>query len=146
MNKQEPQIPKHWEMLHSQLQEEMQREVYLMRELLSNMHQEEISLMLNDKGSLQQILQQRSFLLEKLSGLRINKLETLKEIEHINPYFTTPLEINSLGDQLSCLTEKVHRQTSSNQRLSACPEHYYHLTEQIRPKKKLTIATLQIKK
>ena len=142
MNSQEPKVPEHWTTLHHELQEEMQREVYLMRELLSNMHQEEISLMLNDQGSLQQILHQRSFLLEKLSSLRLNKLETLKQIERSN----IPLEIDSLGEQLTCLTEKVHRQTNTNQRLITHPEHYYHLAQEQRPKKKLAIATLQIKK
>lgn len=145
MNGQESKIPEHYSTLHNLLQTQMQREVYLMRELLSNMHQEEISLMLHDGGSLQQILQQRSFLLEELSSLRLNKLETLNQIEHITPYLSTPLEISSLGDQVTALNEKVHRQTTTNQRLTSHPERYYHLSETARPKKKVAVATLQIK-
>ena len=137
--------PEHGTTLHNQLQDQMQREVYLMRELLSNMHQEEISLMLHDRGSLHQILQQRSSLLEKLSSLRINKLEILSQIEDLPLYLSSSLEISSLHDQVTILSEKVHRQTTTNQRLTSHPEHYSHFTQAPRPKKKMAIATLQIK-
>ncbi len=145
MNPQESLSNEHWTTLHHKLQEELQREVYLMRELLSNMHQEEVSLMLHDSGSLHQILELRASLLEKLSTIRIHKLSTLKEIEYISSGITPPLEITSLGDQLSALSEKIHRQTTTNQRLNTYPEYYYKLAEPQRPKRKVAVATLQIK-
>src|SRR5579871_2884787 len=127
-----------WQALHVSLRDALQREIYLTRELLSNMHQEEVSLMLNDAGSLHQILQQRSEMLEKLSALRLHRQETTDKIEkiasanHKHPSLEEIIpttdemstEILSLTDQLMALTEKIHRQYTQNQRLTEHPDHY----------------------
>ncbi len=128
----------HW----TELQNQLQKEIYLMRELLSNMHQEEVSLILHDLGSRSELLDQRTQLLDKLSVLRNHKEETIQLLEITH----SPLEIHSLIDQITALTEKVNRQTTTNRRLSTTPDYYPQLTKVVRPKKKTMVTTLQIKR
>lgn len=153
-----------WQTLHSSLRDDLQKEIHLTRELLTNMHQEEVSLMLQDNGSLNLILQQRSQMLEKLSFLRLHrqeiteKIEKIVSIENKSPSLDKVLppneeistEILSLSDQLMALTERMNQQHSQNQRLTEHPDHsrYPALqpSPQTRPKRKASIATYQIKK
>ena len=132
--------PENWQSLHVSLRDGLQQEIHLTRELLSNMHQEEVSLMLHDTGSLDQILQHRSQMLEKLSSLRLHRQEITKEIEkiasstHKNPSLDEILppneeistEILSLSDQLTALAERMNRQQSQNQRLAEHPDHSFY--------------------
>ncbi len=159
-----PGNPEGWQSLHISLRDDLQKEVYLTRELLSNMHQEEVSLMLHDTGGLDQILQQRFQMLEKLSLLRLHRQETTTKIEKIAsadhktlsldeilpPNEEISTEILSLSDQLVALNERMSRQQSQNQRLSEHPDHsrYPPLqpSPQMRPKRKASVATYQIKK
>ena len=154
----------HWQALHISLRDDLQKEIHLTRELLSNMHQEEVSLMLHDPGSLNQILQQRSQMLETLSSLRLHRQETTEKIEkiastcHKNPSLDEILppneeistEILCLSDQLMALTERMNRQHSQNQRLAEHPDHSHYAplqpSPQTRPKRKASVATYQIKK
>jgi uncharacterized protein with von Willebrand factor type A (vWA) domain len=155
--------PENWQSLHVSLRDDLQQEIHLTRELLSNMHQEEVSLMLQDVGGLDQILQHRSQMLEKLSSLRLHRQEITKEIEkiassnHKNPSLDEILPLNeeisteilSLSDQLMALAERMNRQQSQNQRLAKYPDHSYpplQTSAQTRPKRKAAIATYQIKK
>jgi hypothetical protein len=152
-----------WQKLHNLLRDDLQKEIHLTRELLSNMHQEEVSRMLQDKGSLNLILEQRSQLLEKLSFLRLHRLETTEKIEKMVGFSSHPsldkvlppdeeisTEILSLSDQLVALTERMNRQSTQNQRLAEYGDHvrYPLLPPQLeaRPKKKASVATYQIKK
>jgi hypothetical protein len=164
MNNIEHSSPEDWQTLHGELRDDLEKEIRLSRELLSNMCQEEVSLILHDAGSLNQILQTRSQMLEKLSALRLRRLETTEKIEKIaslkhehptleeilppNEEITT--EILSLSDQLMALTERINRQHTQNQHLEAHGDHppYPPLqsTAQSRPKRKASVATLHIKK
>lgn len=143
---------KEWNTLNEQLKETLQKEVNIMRELLANMHQEELSRLLNDQGSLQQLLQQRSVIVDRLGSLRKNRLDTSDRIEKITDK-DQPVddemstEILSLRDQLFALTEQMNRQQSQNQYLIEHPEHIQTLAEQTlpRPKRKASVATYQIK-
>lgn len=136
--------------LHNRFQEEMRKEVYLMRELLSNMHQEEVSLMLQDKKSLQEILDTRSSLLEKLGCVRRDKQGVLQALEKSLPHFHRSIEVVSLYDQLSALSEKVHRQFFTNRHLTKHPDRSLlqseYLHEKTRPSQKTKVITLQIKR
>jgi hypothetical protein len=120
--------------------------------------------MLHDTGGLEQVLQQRSQMLEKLSSLRLHRQETTAKIEKIisanhkapsldeilPPDDEISTEILSLSDQLMALTERMNRQQSQNQRLVDHPDHSHYLpiqsSLQTRPKRKASIATYQIKK
>ncbi len=152
--------PENWQTLHNALRDSLEREIRLTRELLSNMHQEEVSLMLHDAGSLNQILQMRSPMLETLSALRLNRQKTTEKIrkmasnedqtasldEILPPDEAISLEILSLSDQLMALTERMSRQHTHNQRLT----DHLSLTgnaqpsAQNRPKRKASIATINI--
>ena len=147
-----------WNALHQQLQQTLQKEVSLMRELLANMHQEELSLILNDQGSLTQLLQQRTVLVDHLSALRATRLETMDWIEKMAGANTTDqmfpiaeestMEIMSLRDQLTALTDQMNRQQSQNQYLIDHPaEAKLHAPQNApRAKRKASVATYQIKK
>jgi flagellar biosynthesis/type III secretory pathway chaperone len=149
-----------WQTLHNVLKEGLEKEIRLTRELLSNLHQEELSLMLHDVGSLNQVLQMRYSVLESLSSLRLIRLKTTEKIEKITPSKNKhpsleeilppsdpiTLEILSLSDQLVALTERLHRQNTHNQKLKIHPDSsgYPQLLPQARPKRKASIATINI--
>jgi hypothetical protein len=150
-----------WIFLHEQLREALQKEVHIMRELLANMHQEELSLLLNDQGSLHELLDQRSIIIERLSTFRSMRIETTEKIEKILSKDSLPTlenilpdaeetstQILSLRDQLMALTEQMNRQQTQNQYLMEHPDHSRMLAVQSapRPKRKASIATYQIKK
>jgi hypothetical protein len=138
-----------------------------MRELLANLHQEELSLMLQDHGTYRQLMSQRSDMVEKLSHLRVFRTKTTQQIfamlgkkavstdyEQIFPDTEEiSCEILNLRDQLMALTEKMNRQQTRNQHLTEHPEYLLSLhhqekarQEQIRPKRKPIVATYHIKK
>jgi len=153
-----------WQFLHDALKSGLEDEIRLTRELLSNMRQEEVSLMLCDTGVLNQILQQRSLMLERLSVLRLRRLQTTEKIEqiatvqHKQPSLEEILPLNeeisteilSLSDQLMALTERMSRQHTQNYRLTEHKEHHRYpplqLAQDVRPKRKASIATYNLKK
>lgn len=134
--------------LQQNLQEQLQKEVYLMRELLSNMHQEEISRMLHDKTTLAAILDSRSTLLDKLGSLRKVKFTTIQNMHNKAPYLPSSIEMSFLHDQLTTLSEKIQRQFSTNRRLANHPERYaypsHYQQEQKTECRKIKVTTLQI--
>lgn len=156
--------PNHWQVLHSELRDGLIREIFLTRELLSNLRQEEVSLIVHDIGSLNQVLNLRSQMLEKLSSLRLDRIKTTEKIQkiasldHKNPTLEQILppneeistEILSLSDQLVSLTERMNLQQTQNQHLAAHPERIpcpvLDMTVQNRAKKKASVATINIKK
>jgi hypothetical protein len=156
--------PEDWQSLHNYLRDGLQKEVHVTRELLSNLRQEEVSLMLHDMGSVNQIQQIRLQMLERLSTLRSSRLLTTRKIEKIasieNPEPTLEQilppneeissEILSLTDQLMALTERLHLQNTQNQRMAQHGEHHRYAptrdTAAERPKRKASVATIQVKK
>ena len=115
---------KNWNQLHEEIKINLQKEVYLMRELLANLHQEIL-----DKEHSMQIMQQRQSLLERLNQARelrsvaTQKLETLIDpsnkdlkLEQIMPLDDEQTtEVLSLNDQLGALTKKMNQQNIDNQ-------------------------------
>ena len=115
---------KNWNQLHEEIKINLQKEVYLMRELLANLHQEIL-----DKEHYIQIMQQRQSLLERLNQARelrlvaTQKLETLIDpdskdlkLEQIMPLDDEQTtEVLSLNDQLGALTKKMNQQNIDNQ-------------------------------
>lgn len=106
--------------------ENMKREISLMREVLSNMHQEEKALMIFDRARWNQTLQDRFPLVQTLSQLRE---ERRVKIEQIKTGQNMPIEkllptadedscqIMNLSDQLLTLIEKTNLQFMKNERL-----------------------------
>lgn len=162
-----PESSDRWDHLHEELKMTLQKEIFLMRELLANLHQEELSLMLQDNGTYRQLMSQRSDMVEKLSRLRIFRTKTTQQIFALLGKKTTgsdfelifpdtkeiSCELLNLRDQLMALTERMNRQQTRNQHLTDHPEYLLSLhhqekarQEQIRPKRKPIVATYQIKK
>lgn len=154
--------PEEWSRLHNALRDNLESEIRLTRELLSNMHQEEVSLILQDPGTWNQVIQLRFQMLEKLGSLRTRRIETTQKIEKLvstssskaptleeilPPGEEITAEILSMSDQLMALTERMNRQQSQNQRLQT---HGYspplQLVPQTRPKRKASVTTYNIKK
>lgn len=152
-----------WHTLHTHLRDDLQKEVHLTRELLSNMHQEEISLMLNDGGSLHLLQEQQHYLFERLSAVRQHRQEVMVEIEKMVPGQNAPsldqilpptevisTEILSLRDQLMALTERMNRQHTQNQRVTATGSSYVRAhfapMNESRAKRKVSVATYHLKK
>src|SRR4029078_7708234 len=109
-----------WNNLHDVLKETLKKEVSMMRELLANMHQEEVSLLLNDQGTVHELLHERCLIVERLGSLRTTRLEATNKIEKIASNESPPTlremfpleeetstEILSLRDQLMALTEQM---------------------------------------
>jgi hypothetical protein len=131
MTNRNPEDEKQWNVLHEEIKLLMQQELSITRELLANMHQEELSLMLRDPGSLNQVMQQRSSMLERLSGLRVQRQQTtqkiypLIEVQTARPSLEEILPLNeeisyeifNLRDQLLALTERMNRQQHRNTHL-----------------------------
>lgn len=138
---------KNWNQLHDEIKINLQKEVYLMRELLANLHQEVL-----DKEHSTQIMQQRQSLLERLNQARelrliaTQKLETLIDpsskdlkLEQIMPLDNEQTtEVLSLNDQLGALTKKMNQQNMDNQ--SSLKQERRLKSSKI-PRKKTAIAT-----
>jgi hypothetical protein len=103
-------------------------------------------------------------MLERLSALRLERLETTRKIEKIAAHGNKAptleeilpsgeaisIEILSLSDQLMALTERMNRQNAYNQKLAREGESMRYSHPQAQPdqrtKRKASIATIQIKK
>ena len=109
----------------------MQKEVNLMRDLLANMHQEELSLLMHDRPSWNKLMEERAKIVEHLGSwrsLRIAATEKLtthfgqeKKVPSLEELLPATLqsscEILSLRDQLMALTERTNSQNCRNQTL-----------------------------
>lgn len=117
--------PTHWNQLHEAIKVNLQKEVYLMRELLANLHQEVL-----DKEHSAQVLEQRQSLLERLNQARELRQAATQKLETLDPSNKSPkleqimppndeqtAEVLSLNDQLGALTKKMNQQNIDNQSL-----------------------------
>lgn len=105
----------------------MKREIYLMREVLNNMHQEEKALMIFDRSSWNRTLEERFPLVQKLRFLREDRQMKVEQIQvkgqklPIEKLFPTldedSCEIMLLSDQLLALVEKTNAQFVKNEML-----------------------------
>lgn len=156
------------------LQEEltacMKKEVGLMREVLANMHQEEVSLIMFDRTGWTHTMQDRFPLIQRLSSLRKSRLETTQSMEDIlSSGKKMPLEkilpesqqesceIFYLSDQILALTERMNIQHTKNESLMKnyelyinSPAHFHQgipfsRDEGKKPKCKAAVATYPTK-
>jgi uncharacterized protein YjfI (DUF2170 family) len=128
-----------WNQAHSQLTVSMQKEISIMRELLANMHQEELSLLMCDKEALNLVLQERSLMVQRLSVLRSSRIEATQKFKQIalSLQKIVPLseegflpcseeescELLSLRDQLMALIERMNVQQARNEILAEQMQH-----------------------
>lgn len=95
----------------------MQKEVGMMREILANMHQEELSLLLHDQRSWTQVMQDRSLMIERLSKFRLERLKVTETLEKSAAYLLESCEILTLRDQILALLDRMNSQHSRNEQL-----------------------------
>jgi len=133
-----------WNKTHSHLQMLMKEEISSMREILANMHQEELILMINDRACLVQIMHERSQLLGNLKDLRLERLNTteklkkLAQIDNEGASLETILALDSvyacetfsLRDQMLALVERMNLQHSRNTLLADYPPHRWNVMGQ----------------
>ncbi|MFI5333962.1 MAG: hypothetical protein ACHQT8_02200 [Chlamydiales bacterium] len=118
--------------IHEELKRSMQKEITLMRDLLANMHQEELSLLMHDRTSWNKIMEERAKIVQNLGPWRSKRTEaTDKLIQHrdkekkktpqleelLPPEQQSSCEILSLRDQLMALTERMNSQNCRNETL-----------------------------
>jgi hypothetical protein len=142
-----------WTQLHTQLKDLMQREMETMRQLLANMHQEEMFIITKDKTYWNQLMEERALLIGQLSGLRQDRqsaTESLLSIcnsssnieEVLSPEDENTSEILFLRDQILALLDRMNLQSSRNQMLVQLEIHQAALQPLPEKKNKISIATL----
>jgi hypothetical protein len=145
---------------HLELTLSMQKEIELMREMLANLHQEELSLLMHDKANWSLLMQERSILIERLSALRLRRIEATKKIDMIasgEKFLSLGEEISSeiftLRDQMMALIERTNLQSSQNEtlyeqvgNLLGTPSSMAERQGQPLPKKKASVATYNLKR
>jgi len=101
--------------IHEILQSALKQEIGAMREMLANMHQEELTLLAKDRKAWTLVMLERVNLLTILSELRLTRIEVTHKLESINGCASNGLkeedcEILSMRDQLATLVEKMNQQ------------------------------------
>lgn len=92
----------------------MEKEIHLMRELLANMLQEELSLQLHDHGSMRAILSERAAMTQEL-----NRTRTERETIGNESFYKNSCEILFLSEQIESLAKKMRIQIQTNELLSS---------------------------
>ena len=148
-----------WTQHHTDLQNLMKKEIDTMRELLGNLHQEEMLIIQKEMAYWNQLMEERGHLIQQLSYLRQDRVATtgiLEAINHSHP--NVPLEellppdnensyeLLALRDQMFALLDRMNLQCSRNEMLTQLAHHQaatQHHPEHLPEKKaKISIATL----
>lgn len=130
--------------LEEKIKESIEKEIALLRELLGNFLQEEMSLLNQDKLSWGQVMQDRFALIEEIKQTRNDR--ALEGEYKESPSCTTLF----LTDQLLALLQKIHQQTNHNENLLSQLQHLVAIPSPIpyperlalTPRKKTTLLTL----
>jgi hypothetical protein len=152
-----------WRQTHAELQQSMKKEIETMREILANLHQEELSLMSKDKIAWAHVIEERAKLLSQLSDLRDSRLQTTLKLQSLAFPQGSPgdvpleqllpaedassCETLSLRDQMVALLDRLNLQSNRNELLSTISERHEQapVLQQEQPKKKkskISVATL----
>jgi len=118
------------------LKKTLQLEISLMRELLSNLREEEVALMSSDLKDWDQVMARRSDMVFSLQELRIQRRAVTGQVleegegpldipleELISPDDEDSCELASLLDQLLALIERLNLQNSRNDQLFDQTKH-----------------------
>lgn len=145
-----------WTELHTQLQSLMKKEIDTMRELLGNLHQEEILILQKDMTYWNQLMEERAHLIGQLSDVRQNRISTTESLESMTTSSqpNAPLEellpsdnensweLLALRDQMFALLDRMNLQCSRNEMLTQLARHQPALQPLSEKKAKISIATL----
>ncbi len=129
-----------WKTAHLELQKEMQKEIEIMRHVLSNLHEEEISLIHKDELLRKELLEKRAGLMGNLALIRQTQKTALERLHGLNPKEPPIKEarlenVLSVEDQESCetfllrdqilaLNSRMHLQLSRNEALEYVAKNY----------------------
>ncbi len=128
-----------WTDTHNNLMLTMQKEVTLLRDLLTNLHQEEISLLMHDRATWNQLKEERANIVKHLEPCRQARAEATQKLsgdlkaaeismEEILPsQDENSCEVLLLRDQIVALTERMNRQSNRNQILFTQVEKRFDL-------------------
>lgn len=145
-----------WTEHHTELQNLMKKEIDAMRELLGNLHQEEILIIQKEMAYWNQLMEERGHLIQQLSHLRQNRIittETLESLTHsqsnvplenlLPPEHENSWELLALRDQMLALLDRMNLQCSRNEMLTHLANHQQPALQPLPEKKaKISIATL----
>ena len=123
-----------WVPTEEALKKSMEKEIDLMREILSNMLLEEMALTGQDKSSWECLMQNRFYLIEQIKGFRQDRINATQKLLSLSDEKTfekilsdgeeISCEIVYLLDQLIALSEKINFHNKRNQNLSNSPQHF----------------------
>jgi len=144
-----------WTEAHTKLQNLMKKEIDTMRELLGNLHQEEMLIIQKEMGYWNQLMEERSHLISQLSHLRQDRAsitESLESMAHLHPNVSleellppdheNTWELLALRDQMFALLDRMNLQCSRNEMLTHLAQHQPTLQPLPEKKAKISIATL----
>jgi hypothetical protein len=123
-----------WVKAEESLKSSMTKEIDLMREILSNMIQEEHSLLNQNKSHWEGLMQGRFQLIEQVKIFRQDRLNATNKLISLSDEKTfekilsdgedIACDVIFLLDQLISLSEKINTQNSRNQVLSKESQHF----------------------
>ena len=123
-----------WVQAQEDLKGSMQKEISTMREILSNILQEEVALLDHDKDSWGQLMQSRFHMIEQVKIVRKGRMDATQKLLSLSDekIFNKILseneeeacEISFLLDQLIALSDKINHQNIRNQSLLENSEHF----------------------
>lgn len=112
------------EMIHFSLNSALKNEIELMRELLANLHQEELALLENDKHRWAQVMEERSDHIVNLKEIRHQRICATEDLSRHTTFVEKgeilpvqderSCEIFSKLDQLLALLERINLQNCRN--------------------------------
>ncbi len=123
-----------WAKTENALKKAMEKEIDLMREILSNMMQEETSLLNQNKPLWEELMQSRFHLIEQVKIFRQDRMRATNKLLALSDEKTFE-KILSDGEEIACdvvflldklisLSEKINTQNTRNQTLSKESQHF----------------------
>lgn len=145
-----------WEGANRSLYRLLKKEIEMMRELLANLHAEELSLLEQNANSWHQVMEARSDLVMQVMGHRVKRIEATSLLEAMGAKLSKKLldeascELLSQVDQMIALIDRTNLQNCRNDTLfreakakKELPLHcaYPHPLHQPKPKRKTSTTT-----
>ncbi|MBS0628440.1 MAG: hypothetical protein JSS09_09555 [Verrucomicrobia bacterium] len=120
--------------LEEKLKESIQKEISLLRELLGNFLQEEMTLSRLDKSNWVRVMQERFTLTEEIKLIRNIRDQQAFQLKEPS------CDILYLTEQLLALLQKIHEQTTRNENLLLNIQHLIAITNPLSYPERLVLA------
>lgn len=131
-----------WEKAHRSLNTALKKEIHLMREILANLHQEELSLLENDSKRWDHIMDERSQMVMQLKTLRSKRVDITTTLEKLAIQLEKK-ELFPLSEESSCeLLTKLDQMIALMERINLQNCRNDALFDQSRSKKNLPLYCL----